>query len=73
MNDWPCIAALLQKNPEVSAVAPYVQGEGLWVNGEINKPSLIRGIEPGGEALVASVQKHMKVGTLDTLKPGEWG
>lgn len=73
MNDWQGIAAVLQKNPEVAAVAPYVQGEGLWVNGEINKPSLIRGIEPVGEAQVASVQKHMKVGSLDTLKPGEWG
>lgn len=73
MNDWQGIAAVLQKNPEVAAVAPYVQGEGLWVNGEINKPSLIRGIEPAGEAQVASVQKHMKVGSLDALKPGEWG
>jgi lipoprotein-releasing system permease protein len=73
MSDWQTIAATLKKNPEVVAVAPYVQGEGLWINGEVNKPSLIRGIDPASEAQVATVQKHMKVGSLDLLKPGEWG
>ena len=73
LNDWPSVASLLKQNPQVAAVAPYVQGEGMWVNGEINKPSLVRGIDPAAEAQVASVQKHMKVGTLDALKPGEWG
>jgi lipoprotein-releasing system permease protein len=73
LNDWQGVAATLKQNPEVVAVAPYVQGEGLWINGEVNKPSLVRGIDPTGEAMVATVQKHMKVGTMDALKPGEWG
>ncbi|MBL8311001.1 MAG: lipoprotein-releasing ABC transporter permease subunit [Burkholderiales bacterium] len=73
LNDWPAVAATLKQNPEVAALAPYVQGEGLWVNGEVNKPSLIRGIEPASEQRVATVQKHMKIGSLDALKPGEWG
>ena len=73
MNDWRSVAATLKDNAEVVAVAPYVQGEGLWINGEVNKPSLVRGIDPATEVLVATVQKHMKVGTLDMLKPGQWG
>jgi lipoprotein-releasing system permease protein len=73
MNDWQNVAVTLKKNPDVHAIAPYVQGEGLWINGEVNKPSLIRGIDPATEAQVASVQKHMKVGTLDGLRAGEWG
>ena len=73
MNDWRSVAATLKDNAEVVAVAPYVQGEGLWINGEVNKPSLVRGIDPATEVLVATVQQHMKVGTLDMLKPGEWG
>ena len=73
MSDWQNVATVLKKNPEVQAIAPYVQGEGLWINGEINKPSLVRGIDPATEVLVATVQQHMKVGTLDGLKPGEWG
>jgi len=39
----------------------------------VNKPSLVRGIDPASETLVATVQQHMKVGTMDSLKPGEWG
>ena len=73
LNDWQGVAKTLQLNPEVVAVAPYVQGEGLWINGEVNKPSLVRGIDPASESLVATVQQHMKVGTMDALKPGEWG
>jgi lipoprotein-releasing system permease protein len=73
MTDWKSITATLQKNAEVKAIAPYVQGEGLWVNGEINKPSLVRGIDPAAESQVADVHKHMKVGELSALKAGEWG
>lgn len=73
LADWQSVAAQLRQNPEVAATAPYVQGEGLWVNGEVNKPSLVRGIDPASEAQVASVQKHMKVGSLESLRPGEWG
>ena len=45
----------------------------MWLNGEISKPSLVRGIDPVKEAEIATIQKHMKVGTLDLLQPGTWG
>ncbi len=73
LSDWQTLMPTLSKNPQVAAIAPYVQSEGMWVNGETNKPSLIRGIDPALEVQVATIQQHMKVGTLDSLKPGEWG
>ena len=73
LADWQREAATLKTNPQVEAVAPYVQGEGMWLNGEISKPSLVRGIDPAKEAQIATIQKHMKVGTLDSLQPGTWG
>jgi lipoprotein-releasing system permease protein len=73
LANWQTLMPTLSKNPQVAAIAPYVQSEGMWVNGETNKPSLIRGIDPALEVQVATVQEHMKVGTLDSLKPGEWG
>ena len=72
MNDWQGIAAVLQRILKLPW-RPTCKGEGLWVNGEINKPSLIRGIEPVGGNTGRQCAEHMKVGSLDTLKPGEWG
>ena len=73
LADWQSLLPMLKKNSEVAAVAPYVRSEGMWVNGETNKPTLIRGIDPALQIQVATIQEHMKVGTLDMLKPGEWG
>lgn len=73
MTEWQSISTKLREQKEIVALAPYVQGEGLWVNGDVNKPSLIRGIDPALESAVADVHKHMKIGELAQLKPGEWG
>jgi lipoprotein-releasing system permease protein len=73
LADWQLLIPTLSKNPQVAAIAPYVESQGMWVNGDTNKPSLIRGIDPAQELLVATLQDHMKVGTLESLKPGEWG
>lgn len=73
MLEWQSFVPKLHAQKEVQAIAPYVVGEGLWVNGEVNKPSQIRGIDPAAETQVAEVQKHMRMGALADLKPGEWG
>jgi lipoprotein-releasing system permease protein len=73
LADWRALEPTLRKNPKVDAVAPYVQAEGMWVNGEINKPTFIRGIDPASDAQVNDVKSHMKVGAISDLKPGEWG
>ncbi len=73
MLDWQSFIPKLKEQKDVRAIAPYVVGEGLWVNGDINKPSQIRGIDPAAETQVAEVQKHMRMGALTDLKAGEWG
>jgi lipoprotein-releasing system permease protein len=73
MTDWQAVAAKLKEQKEVAALAPYVQGEGMWVNGDVQRGSLVRGIDPVAESQVAEVHKHMKVGELANLKSGEWG
>jgi lipoprotein-releasing system permease protein len=73
MNDWQTVAAKLRAQEEVAAIAPYVQGEGMWVSGDMQRGSLVRGIDPAAEMQVAEIHKHMKVGELAQLKPGEWG
>ncbi|MCS6996564.1 MAG: lipoprotein-releasing ABC transporter permease subunit [Casimicrobiaceae bacterium] len=71
--DWRRVEPQLRMHPAVRATAPYVQLEGLWINGEVNKPSLIRGIDPIRELDISNVHRHMRVGTFADLRPGEWG
>ena len=73
MSEWSAIKPILAAHPNVVAVTPYVQVEGAWSSGNVTKPSLIQGIAPETEKDVSSIGAYMKFGTLDTLKPGEWG
>ncbi len=41
--------------------------------GEVNRGALVRGIDPAQEAGVADIGSHMRAGSLDALKPGEFG
>src|SRR5262250_1529352 len=58
--DWSSVAAMAARNPEVTGVAPYVEGEAmLKVGGELSGTSL-RGILPEEEVKVSDIGGHMK-------------
>jgi lipoprotein-releasing system permease protein len=57
----------------VVAAAPFVQGQAMLSNGRSVRGALVRGIEPGQEERVADFSRHMRTGSLDALKPGEFG
>jgi lipoprotein-releasing system permease protein len=42
-------------------------------NGRSVRGALVRGIEPGQEERVADFARHIRTGSLDALKPGEFG
>ena len=73
LDNWPAAVDLVEKHPRVLAAAPYVQQQGmLSLAGQV-KGVLVRGILPGEEEKVADFARHMKVGRLDRLQPGEFG
>lgn len=73
LPDWQSIAAQAAQHPEVRATAPFVQSQGMFsVDGEV-KGALIRGILPDREDTVADFRKTIKSGSLDDLRPGEFG
>ncbi|MFV5214457.1 lipoprotein-releasing ABC transporter permease subunit [Azonexus caeni] len=73
LDHWQSIAAGVEKHPEVRATAPFVQSQGMFsVDGEV-KGALIRGIVPELEDRVADFRSTIKSGSLDDLKPGEFG
>jgi lipoprotein-releasing system permease protein len=71
MQSWRELAVKARAVPGVAGVAPYVEtramlGRGLQLNG-----ALIRGVLPNEEKAVSDIGKHMKVGSMQDLVPGE--
>lgn len=73
MRDWREVVQAAQGRAGVEAAAPYVEGQGMLVQGRTVQGVMIRGIEPSLEAEVASIEEKMQSGTLDSLAPGEFG
>ncbi len=73
LTNWRHVAQLARTNPQVKASAPYVEGEGMLINGRQVNGVFIRGINPALESGVSSVGKKMKVGKLADLKAGRFG
>jgi len=72
LEGWEQVTARAEKNAEVVAVAPYIEGEGMIKVGSELSGTLLRGIDPAREARVNEVAAHMKAGRLEDLKAGEY-
>jgi lipoprotein-releasing system permease protein len=70
---WATVADVAKKNPEVTAAAPYIHAQGLLSFQQTVQGSIIRGVVPQMEDQVADIGRSMKRGSLDALKPGEFG
>src|SRR3954471_16491870 len=73
LSDWQSIAALAARHPRVVATAPFVQAQAMLSAGPAVRGALVRGILPDQEDRVADLGAAMKIGSLDLLKPGEFG
>jgi lipoprotein-releasing system permease protein len=73
LDDWRPLAAKAEQQPHVLAAVPYTQVQGmLSVRGRM-QPLLVDGIDPAQEKRVSIVGERMTQGSLDALKPGEFG
>jgi len=73
LANWQPIAQQAMRNPQVEATAPYVSAQGLLTYGSAVRGAFVRGVVPNLEAQVSDIGKHMKGGSLDALRPGEFG
>lgn len=71
--DWQGIAQAARKNPEVTAAAPFVMGQGLLSTGSAVRGVYVRGVVPELEDTVADFGSHMRAGRLEDLRPGGFG
>lgn len=72
LRNWPKVMESTRKNPNVIAAAPYIEAQGMLMNGENVNGSLIRGILPDREPAVSNVGEKMKKGKLGNLVPGKF-
>jgi lipoprotein-releasing system permease protein len=73
LANWQPVAKQAAQHPLVLAASPYVSAQGLLTFGSAVRGAFVRGITPELESRVSDVGTHMKRGTLDALKPGEFG
>jgi lipoprotein-releasing system permease protein len=73
LPQWREVMEEAQKHPEVEAAAPFVMAQSMLSFGSAVQGAVIRGIDPQAEVKVAEIGKHMKSGSLDALRAGEFG
>jgi lipoprotein-releasing system permease protein len=67
------VAEASERHPQVVASAPFVNAQAMISFDSLVRGTLVRGILPGREEKVADIGEHMKAGSLDALRPGEFG
>jgi lipoprotein-releasing system permease protein len=73
LEDWQLVAKTAAQHPRVVATAPFVQAQAMLSNGQAVRGAVVRGILPEQEEKVADLARHMRAGSLDALRPGEFG
>ncbi len=72
LRDWREVAAVAARHPHVIAAAPYVSAQGLLTSGGNVRGAILRGIDPALEDKVSEIGVHMRAGTLQDLRSGEY-
>ncbi|WP_338525590.1 lipoprotein-releasing ABC transporter permease subunit [Pseudomonas batumici] len=73
ISNWQALADKVLKNPQVQAVAPFTQMQGLLTNnGQVQKV-ILNAIDPAQERKVSIIDQFMLKGQLDALTPGSFG
>jgi lipoprotein-releasing system permease protein len=73
IKDWPALAEQLSQHPHVQAVAPFVQSQGMLSHDDQVLPVVLNGIDPAEEDKVSVISNYFRAGSLQSLKPGEFG
>jgi lipoprotein-releasing system permease protein len=70
MPNWQDQQRAAFRNPAVRGAAPFVETQGMLVNGDAMRPSAIRGVLPEEEPKVSDVARQVRQGSFDQLRPG---
>jgi lipoprotein-releasing system permease protein len=73
LSNWQQAMQNAAANPHVIGSAPFVEIQGMLVNGANVSGALLRGVNPALEPNVSDVGEHLLHGKLTDLKSGDFG
>lgn len=73
ISDWQSLEAVAVQDPEVSAVARFVDGQAMLVGPAEIRGVQVRGIDPLSELRTSALGTLMVDGALEALEPGGFG
>jgi lipoprotein-releasing system permease protein len=73
MANWEPLALRVKAQPHVIGVAPMVSSQGLLSRDSVLRGVSIRGVLPSEEGQVSDLPKQFIEGSIDNLKPGNFG
>jgi len=73
ISDWPSLAAVAKQDPEVKAVAQFVDGQAMLVGPAEIRGVQVRGVDPQSEIRTSALGELIVDGALDGLEPGRFG
>jgi lipoprotein-releasing system permease protein len=72
LENWESVRAAVERDRDVRAAAPYIQGEAMLLQGEAVSGAIVRGILPAEERRVSGLADKLVSGALEDLAAGEW-
>lgn len=73
VEDWQAVRDWALEDARVVGGAPYIRGEAMLNNASLVSGALVQGILPAEENKVSDIGSKMVQGTLDELRPGQFG
>ncbi|CAD5108812.1 lipoprotein-releasing ABC transporter permease subunit [Zestomonas carbonaria] len=73
LDDWRAVAEAAQRNPQVLAAAPFSELDGMLSYKGAMQSIQVNGIDPAEEDKVSIIGRHIVQGSLEGLKPDEFG
>jgi lipoprotein-releasing system permease protein len=73
LRDWQLVIDQARRDSRIIAGAPFVNGQAMITRDSAVRGVWVRGIEPSLEPTVAEFASRAVTGSLDALRPGEFG
>ena len=73
LTGWREALAPVLAHPAVTAASPYVEAQGMLSAGGGFEGASIQGLDPANNATLALLADNLVAGSLDGLRPGEYG